>query len=79
MKFTIDKLHDGGLVLGCGGIGMEETLVFASGAMVDDDHPLMAKQRAILEYIVKATEVYETICEQLTAGNGVTIIRNNKA
>lgn len=63
MKFTIGKLHDGGLVLGCGGEGMEETLIFTAGAMCDDEHPLMAKQRAILEYIVTATRVYEELCQ----------------
>jgi hypothetical protein len=58
MKFTIGRLRSGELVLGCRGIGMEETLVFAAGAMVYDD-PLMAKQREIMEYIVEAAEVYE--------------------
>jgi len=77
MKFTIDRLSREELVLGCGGLEMEESLVFAMGAVVDDD-PLMIKQRAILEYIVKATEVYEEICQELTAGNGVTIIKNRK-
>lgn len=50
MQFEIGEFRDGSIVLHCGPGGMEDDLVFASGAMRGD--PVLGKQRAILERIV---------------------------
>ena len=59
---SIDSFRDGGLILSCdvpGFIsGAEADLVFANGAMVEED-PLMKRQRAVLEYLVKAVNWYQ--------------------
>jgi len=56
LNYTIDEFRDGAVVLTCGEGGMEVDLVFASGATRGD--PNLEKQRAILEFIVKAIEAY---------------------
>ena len=58
MKIKIEKCPEGSLILSCGNKGMESDLVFCSGAM-DNRDPLMADQRAILEYIVAAVDAYK--------------------
>ena len=52
LKLEIREFRDGALVLSCGALGMEDDLVFASGAMRGD--PFLKKQREILEFIVDA-------------------------
>ena len=54
-QLSISRLRDGELVLICGDAGMESALVFAQGAMEEDD-PLMRRQRALLEWLVNAVE-----------------------
>ena len=52
-SFEISRFRDGELVLSCGKDGMETDLVFASGAIVEDD-PTFEKQRKILDFILRA-------------------------
>ena len=58
MKCEIEEFPDGTLCLSLGDEGMETDLVFASGAYCKDD-PVLKKQRALLEKVVKAFKIYK--------------------
>ncbi len=57
--FRVDRFSDDTHVLTCGNEGMNTDLVFAATADYQPDHPLITKQRAIMDYIVKAVKFYE--------------------
>ena len=53
----VEQNRDGSVNLKVGDEGMDTDLWFASSAMKEED-PLLAKQKAILETIVKAVMAY---------------------